>query len=172
MLQILSYLYGPLLDSFILAPWLSHTGKPRSGHSTPDVASLVLSRVEASPLLTGWKILLPDGTPEAVSCSLLLICTSDSWSAWCEWGPQGLLSSCLPAFTGAWDYSFWGQNSAFSPFELCKIVIGTFLQPDDSPQIGITPLWFISHLYQFRIISEIDGNFSILKVMTENVESC
>ena len=51
MLQSFHHLCGPSLYS-LQSVHVSHTGKPRTGHSTPGVASPLQSRGEGSPPLT------------------------------------------------------------------------------------------------------------------------
>lgn len=54
MFPSLHHLHSPSLDSPV-DQCLSCTGEPRTGHSTPGVALLVLCRGQGSPTLTCWK---------------------------------------------------------------------------------------------------------------------
>ena len=94
--QSLNYLRGPSLDSPV-APCPSCTGEPRTGHSTPGVASPGLSRGGGSPPLTCWQH-SSECTPGYRWPSWPQGHIAESWSASCLPGlPCPSLQSCSPA---------------------------------------------------------------------------
>lgn len=78
------------------SPCFSYTEDPQPGHSTPDVASLGLSRGAGSPVSPCWNV-LPDAPQDFIGL-LGHRDTAGSWTAWCQRGPPDCsLQRCSPA---------------------------------------------------------------------------
>lgn len=172
MFQVINHI--PDISLALICPCPFYAAEPRTGPSTPDMASPVLRRREGSqPWPAGNTHPKRWVSPGGCQPSLLQECIAGSCTAWCPPGPKSFCKAASLSVSPRPVGVYGGvcpqvQDFATSFVEILEIPVCHFLQPAEVPLNSHTTVWCIDHssqVHSVKLSNSVSFSRSLMGVL-------